>query len=421
MSRFDYQLKKIILLFFPISLILGSAFVNLVLIISSIYLIKLLYEKNINIFQYNWINIFYLFFIYIVIISFFSIDFINSFRNSISQFRFIFFSLLLMSIDFDKIGKLFINVISFLILMLCIDVNFQFITGYDIFGYPAEGYGNQNYPMFSHWTNPNIFLGRLSGPFGTELIPGAFIASLSPPLIFYTIKKIQLSNYKKKILKIFFIILIFETVFITGERLSLILVFSSIIVALFFLISFKKFLALILLAIFFLFSVFNYTGNSFLKKRWVETFNISKNISESSYGRIYSSSYKIWQNNFLTGVGLKNYRVQCPKLIDPDPDSKHPFCSPTHSHNFYLEILSETGLIGFLLLMIFYILMIIHFGKLFYKSSKSIYLSFALGSFYYLVFKLIPLPSGSFFSTWNASFFWFHLGLCLSFFNKKQN
>jgi hypothetical protein len=95
--------------------------------------------------------------------------------------------------------------------------------GYDIFGYPAEGYMGSDYKPLLHWQNENINLGRLSGPFGSELIPGAFISCLSPPLIFYYVNKIKFRSLKKNFIKLFLILFLFQSVLITGERLALIL------------------------------------------------------------------------------------------------------------------------------------------------------------------------------------------------------
>tara|TARA_Y100000389_G_scaffold52741_1_gene48567 strand:+ start:2406 stop:3683 length:1278 start_codon:yes stop_codon:yes gene_type:complete len=423
MQKVNFSFENLLLFFFPISLILGSAILNLTLIASSIYFINYSFKNNLFYFRYSWVKIFFTFIVFVLIASFFSNETISAFKNGFSQLRFILFSLFIALIDFNKIAKNFISLLTLIILFVCIDVNIQFIFGYDLFGYPSEGYKVALYEPLSHWKDNTISPGRLSGPFGSELIPGAFIACLSPPLIFYFVNKIKLSSIKYCITKIFIILVILQSVTITGERLAFLMTLSSIFISTLIIFNFKKTLISYFLISIILILSFNFIdNNNFYKKRWVNAYNISQNIGSSSYGRIYYSSYKIWQNNKIFGVGLKNYRTECKKIIDPKPNSKHVFCSPTHPHNLYLELLSETGLIGFFIFLSFYFSLIFFLLKrLFHKNLvKEKYFYFAIGSLFYLIFKLLPLPSGSVFSTWNASFFWLHLGLCLCFLLKKK-
>ena len=52
----------------------------------------------------------------------------------------------------------------------------------------------------------------------------------------------------------------------------------------------------------------------------------------------------LFKENYLTGVGLKNYRVDCDFQIDPRPTHPEQFCS-SHPHNLFLEIsLKNKGL-----------------------------------------------------------------------------
>ena len=67
-----------------------------------------------------------------------------------------------------------------------------------------------------------------------------------------------------------------------------------------------------------------------------------------SYHEMYISAYKMFLDNKITGVGVKNYRHECndPKYFV----NGNAVCS-THPHNTYIQILSETGIIGFLFLL----------------------------------------------------------------------
>ena len=86
-----------------------------------------------------------------------------------------------------------------------------------------------------------------------------------------------------------------------------------------------------------------------------------------------------------------------------------------HPHHFYLEILNDTGIIGFGLIALA-VLLLFHknIQKYFIRSNKNI--SF-LDLFFYAIFlsliiELFPFRSnGSFFSTWNSSFIFLLIGI----------
>ena len=99
------------LIFFPIALILGSPAVNFYLISYSIIFIYIfLYYKFFDWLNISWIKVFLLFWVYLIINSFFANDYYNSLRGSFSLIRFLLFALLIgyfgfKFIDIKKIAK----------------------------------------------------------------------------------------------------------------------------------------------------------------------------------------------------------------------------------------------------------------------------------------------------------------------------
>jgi len=155
-----------------------------------------------------------------------------------------------------------------------------------------------------------------------------------------------------------------------------------------------------------------------IQDRYKEFNSVISNFYDSSWGKLYNSAYRLWLKKPLIGYGLKNYRVNCDiELIDINPSSLHQLCS-THPHNFYLEILSESGLIG---LIFFLLLFYFYFKKLFYKIKFKLNNQSIL-TIYICVFSIFLIlwpikTSGSFYTSWNGMYLWILMGIAL---NRKE-
>ena len=386
-----------IVLFFPFCVLTGSLIINIYLVfVSIIFVYQIIKDKKLEIGNdFNW-TIFYVIFItYCFAISFFASDIYNSIRASIGQIRFLLFSLFIIFFfkDIKKLNIL-INIWFVLILVVVFDVFFQSIFMFNIIGIPMS-YG-----------------GRPSSFFGHEVIAGTFIVYSFIPIMFFYMNKFMEKDIKKKIIYILIYSIIFYAVVITGERLALIMLLGATLVnIIFFLRLYQFFLTLIF---FFIFLSLAYHFNEMFQNRVNLMAEVLSNFYHSSWGRLYESSYMLFKENYVTGVGLKNYRVDCDFQIDPRPTHPAQFCS-THPHNFFLEILSETGVIGFSIFTIFIILIFKRISKILNFDYKELSLfNFARGSFVILLIYVWPIKtSGSFFTTFNSSFFWFNLGLLI--------
>ena len=333
-------------------------------------------------------------------------NFTKSLLASVKLLLSILFSIFLANY-FSERKKLlnYVKFITIIILIVAIDGWIQFILGKNVLGFKViEGHGT-----------------RLSGFFGDEAILGSFISKLSFIVLFmfYFIKK----NIYIAILASLFLIL---STLITSERMAFIIIcFGFFNFFIFYIFKKKNFKLLILIPIIILIlSIFIKQNKNIYDQLIVKTDKyfggISKplNINESPHGVHWVTAYKIFKDNPYLGSGLKNFRLRCSnENYSTNNKFDHVRCS-THPHNMLFEFLSETGLFGTLFFLIFIFLILfkkIHylFDPLFFTISLSI------------VLFLWPLgTSGSFFSTWNGSFFWFFLGLLLAVkknLNSKNN
>ena len=98
---------------------------------------------------------------------FFSYNKTNSFQDALIFVRFLFIPILCYFIFFKK-RKLFkqtLLLVTILVIFVCIDSFYQFLN-YT----PEHGFGQDLLGFKSNW------YGRLTGPFGDELIPGSYIS-----------------------------------------------------------------------------------------------------------------------------------------------------------------------------------------------------------------------------------------------------
>jgi hypothetical protein len=415
-------LKKInylILLILPVFFILGKNYVNIAVIILTFSCITLCFYKKVNPFSKIENILFAIFFTYISINSL--INFINfdNVLKSISLFRYIFFSTVIVytihnisSEQLKKIKYLYFIIIIFVI----IDIVFQYYFGFDIFGF-QPGMCEDGHCL------------RYQGPFGKELIAGSFFAYFG--LI------IALFFFNNKILNLFFLVL-GVVILITGDRspfLAYIIFFITYII-----ISKQKFIQKIIL-IFISFLIFFLVLNllSSTKTRYLDftkditysgikkfdgnknIIDILKEVKDSPWGKHYQVAWAMFLDKPINGHGYNSFQIKCKKYeeITNTNTGKFKGCS-THPHNAFLEILAEQGLVGLLILniIIFYILKKILTLKF---HNQDIKIKFILSGVLFLCFYFPLKPTGSLFSVWLGSMTFFVYSFYLFFLDKDKS
>jgi len=199
---------------------------------------------------------------------------------------------------------------------------------------------------------------RVSGIFGSEQIMGSYLVRLYPLVIglYFQFK----TNIKKKIIFSIFLLLVFFMIVNSGERASIaLMIFSFFIILIFSPIKFFYKKVLLISMPFFLFLMLY--SNPYLKARVVDnTINLLNennklNIFSRGHQEHFTSAIKMFSENKLFGVGVRNFRMECRK--DSYREIGVNSCT-THPHNTYVQFLAETGLVGFsfVILILFYII-----------------------------------------------------------------
>ena len=254
---------------------------------------------------------------------------------------------------------------------------------------------------------------RLNGPFGDEAIVGSYLFSFLPSIIFM----FETNNFKRT-LKIIIISLIYFIIIASGERMVIIM--STILLFFYLVPKYSKTLFICLsmsilvlaLTISFKSIIFKNEYHDSYLFRIEQTLREFSDPFNTSYFIHYKTALEIFKNHKIFGAGVKSYRYECSKdkydNVHPDSDQR---CR-THPHNLHLEIISETGIIGYLLFLTFFIYFFTN-NKINSIKNKNYILIIAC------IIAFFPLRvSGSFFSSIYGGLFWYQF-LVLSFFYKK--
>jgi O-antigen ligase len=397
----------------------------ILVIISLLFLYLSFYKKNFYYFNNRYFKLIIFFCLFISIRSIFIQELDHSFLTSIFYFRFLIFSLAVWFIlDNNKnIKKTFLYILFLIFVFLFIDSFYQFLFKKNIFGFDI--YAKD----------------RVSSVFGKELILGGVVLRLSlvsfPLFIFFF-----QNNKFFDCLFLLKIILLFLLVIISGERSSFFLMTMQSVLYLIFIKKLRRkfFLFLSTLILFlFLFIYFNPVikerifDNTFYlisqnenldefigKKDYAKELIINikeKNINLFSKGHQshFATAYKMFLEEPIFGVGVKMFRHLCSeKRFYTEPMG----CN-THPHNTYVQLLAETGILGFSVFIIIFIYsfryLYLQFIKIFFKKNVFIEDDYKTSLVIAIFINLWPfITTGNFFNNYLSFFYYLPIGFFLA-------
>lgn len=409
-------LLNILILLIPLTLISGPFLSDLSVVVSSIIIILVSIKQKDEKIIFTPVSIsFFCFYIYLLIRSLFADNILLSLESSLFFFRFILFFMAVKYII--ELNENFLNsfckvlIFCFLILLLTASLQYFF--------------------MFSPF-NSEYIGERASGFFGTELIMGSYISRLLPILvgiIFFSYK----NNFKQNLLILFILLSSVFLVIISGERTALFNIILFLFLSLFLNKNFSKILVsyIIIISIFsFIIINFNQTIknrliNLTLKEINYENFDFSIKkpfekdsllIFASHHMVLFDKAFAMYNTNKLFGIGPKMFREACSYKEFDNKILPHAGCS-THPHNMYIQLLSETGLLGFIfvftiLIIVTYFLSKQTYGNLF---GKYFFSNYKINMLISILITLWPLvPSGNIFHNWTLIIYFLPLGFFLA-------
>ena len=377
----------------PFFLITGPFLTDLsVSIISILFLIYCLKKNDFSYFNHKYFYFFLFFWIYLIfntLINNFNLD---SFKISFFYFRYGVFVIAIATFlkEDCKFIKYFFYCIFICFTILVFDGFYQYFAGENILG----------------WKNST----RTSSLFGDEKILGSYLSRLWP--IFFGL---TIFIFKEKNKLSSFIILIFilseALIFLSGDRTAFFYINLSAIFVILFSQKLFKLRLITLLSSILILAIISFINPIAKERVFDQTIKQMRGVEERlpneqkififsrTHTHHYISALKIFLDNKVLGVGVKNFRNFC-------NDEKYKVskisCS-THPHNTYIQILTETGILGFL----FLLTILIYFCK---YILKHFILKFK-GKYYFNDFEICILsgiaiylwpivPTGNIFNNW---------------------
>ena len=492
------KISSFMLLFFPAALVAGPFIAELIMnLISLFFIVTALSKKNFSFLKNKFFLFFIIFFIYILVNSYYSTYKEIIFYKNIFYLRFIIFAFAisaLLSIN-NALLKQFYKFLMLTVMIVVVDGYIQYFFGQNTLGFPKYR------------------ADRLSGFFDDELIIGSYLSRLLPLMLGLFFLNLKFLNKNEKILSIFIFYLTFILIFLSGERSATIVSFILVGGFLIFIDYSKKvkitfFRVIILSTVIILF-----ISPKILNRQYTQFVN-QVNLSFSGktffsnflyYEGIYQTAFNGFMDKKIIGQGAKSYRFFCSvngiehktmivareninevmklrnidldsaflvknnirlgqnykrndillvyrywkKFEDPQTfresyiDNELKILAPkdlkivdveltayrlyeymwrgktsctTHPHNFYLQLLAETGIIGlsFIIILSLYLFMTLINKKKKHNFEICLLIGFLL--------TLIPfLPNGNFFNNWLNMIMFLPIGFYINYLELKKS
>ena len=409
------QLLFYLIIFFPIIFFFRSFILNFTVILISLIFIFVSINENYKFWKFQYNKVLLFFFIYFFLSQFFFNFELDKLLKSMFLIKFFFLFnatiYVFSKINIDFLRKK-IKYLIYLLFFFILDLFLQYFTGTNVFGFEGSYCGYE-------YLLPQKECLRYSGIFGSELVAGGYIS-----IVVMSVFILILLLFDKFYLNLIPLLLLIA-VFFSGERTALILtlIFNIIYFIFVFKFNLKKFLLSVLVIFLFIFFV---KDNSIIRHS-VDTLGLLKNednlslvdsLKTTPWGLHYTASILMIKEKPLFGNGYKSFRVNCHnyEFLNIRTQRRHAVCS-SHPHNFHLEVMVDSGILGYLILLAsvyFFLKRYFQYEEL--KKNKLLLMMFL----YLITFIFFPRPTGSIFSTFFGSMFWYFIGSVLGYTNLKK-
>jgi len=394
-------------------LIWGPFFPDLIVSVSALFFLYYVFKNNDFDYFFNKpLIIFFIFCIYCILISILvAEDTMLSFESSLFYFRIGVFSCFIWYlIDKDKsILTYFYYSLILCFLVLVIDGYVQYFNGENLLGFKTK------------------IRFRVSSFFGDELIMGSYLSRLFPLLFALFLVK------QKQKFEIYFIgllfILIDVLIYMSGERSAFFFLNLSTIFIIILIKEYQKFrLVTFIIAVIcvVILSINSSQMSDRMFKKPAKNMGFIKSSEKAIFftaphDSLIRTAINIFKEQPLLGHGPKMFRVLC---RDKNYQEGIKPCD-THPHNFYVQLLAETGIVGFLFLFSAFIYVLYtalrQFKSIIFKQKRAL-TDYQVCLLAGILISVWPIsPNGNFFNNWLIIVYSLPVGFYLqSMYSKKK-
>lgn len=412
---------------YPLAFLAGNAATEMAVLFTVLcFLGRLYFTKDFSFLKEKWLQITCVFIVYLLARNVFLSDPSKALSLICHTFEFILFVLALAYwvLKTETAHRRLLMSTGLVLVFVILDSFYQFFHGVDIFGLKAK------------------MEMRLTGPFKYMRV-GAFISFLMFPVVTVFLDKLwrKYNVWWAHLLGLVLFGVILLILLLSGERVTLIYFAVGYLVLLFFwrrhqvpLLRISLVVSLSLLAAILGFAVLKLKAPQYLepleqtgiyqsiKTRMLEgSVDLATQGEGSHYGQIWSRAYTMFLTAPLFGVGVHQFDRLCPEALYGPTDNLYRRCS-NHIHHYYLELLTETGIVGFSLMVTVFLILL---TKIWATRSRWDEVPLLLGLFAAYVISIWPLaPFRGFFQAWRGVMFWFVVGWMLAAINtygRKKN
>ncbi|WP_440677262.1 O-antigen ligase family protein [Candidatus Pelagibacter sp. HIMB1587] len=390
---FFYTFPVYLFSLIPFFLITGPFLSDLAISLVALIFLAYCYKRNdYSYFKNRYFYIFLIFWIYLVFNSLFNNLNFDSLKISIFYFRYgVFVIAIITLLGFnDGFVKYFFYCIFICFVVLIFDGFYQYFFGENILGWKSSV--------------------RVSSFFGEEKILGSYLSRLWP--IFFGLSIFYLKK-KDKLFFLFILVFIFSEalIFLSGDRSAF---FNINLSAIFVILLSQKLFKLRLITLcssivlLLIISFINPTAKERVFDQTIKQMNL-QNSNQDDYKNIYIFSkehthhyitaYRMYLDNKIFGVGVKNFRKFCKN----EKYSVSELSCASHPHNTYVQVLSEIGITGFIFLIsiLFYFCFNILKHLILRFKGKSYFSDFEICLLSVIAIYLWPfIPTGNIFNNW---------------------
>ena len=346
-----YRSNEILFYLFPISIVFSNFIANFIVYYLAIYGIIILINNKYSFYKNQVIYILIFFWFYISVRSLFTTEILYSLKSSLLLVRYLlFFIAVTVILKSDrKIIKKFTIYLSIFFTILFVDSFYEFYNGKNLFG---------SQDKISY---------RISSFFSGRFVLGSYVYKMG--LLWIILLNYLFFSQKSRV--VFFILSFISliVVLLSGDRAALGLFLLSLLTIVFLdsndVLNFKK--ILIFLSLITILTIAILFSDSFKHRFYYKTLHDLKSADKiyffsKGHQSHWETSIKMFDDNKIFGKGPNMFR----KLCDNPKFNSGPKSCSTHPHNYYIQLLGETGLIGFALISFIYILIIYELIKQFF-------------------------------------------------------